>query len=112
MLKNLQVRGTANCVKNCHLPEVLELQLSTFGINRILLPNVDYVVAVLVLLESVPMVNGFMPFVPRLKLFLLVANMHVIFLFNVPTDGDLIFLFCHFLVGPRIEVQKRTSKFC
>lgn len=79
MLKNLQVHGTASCVKNYHLPE--ELQLSTFGINRILLPNVDYVVAVLVLLESVRMVNGFMPFVPRLNLLLLVGNVHVIFLF-------------------------------
>ena len=82
MLKNLQVHGTVSCVKNYRLPEVLELQLSTFGINRILLPNVGYVVVVLVLLESHLMVNGFMPSVLRLNLFLLFANMFVIFCLN------------------------------
>ena len=65
VLQILQAHGIVNYVKNyCHL-KAQELQLSISGRSLPLLQNVVFVVAMLVLLERLPMVNGFMLSVQR-----------------------------------------------
>jgi hypothetical protein len=61
VLKNLQVHGTVNYVKNYYHLEALAHQLSMLGRSIFLSWNVAYVVALLVLLGSLQVVNGSMP---------------------------------------------------
>lgn len=64
MLRNLQVPGIANCVKNHHCQRFLELVL-IHGRSSIPMKYVDYAALRMVLLENQVMVNGCMHFVLR-----------------------------------------------